>query len=84
MVSEKETHCVCAAAIVLQQATAIEASNAGALPLLHNKKHDGAGWDQRESVRPAFDMQELRVLLHISMLVRSPGRFLISLRQRSY
>ena len=35
------------------------------------KSTDGAGWDQRESVRPAFDIQVLRVLLYISMLVRS-------------
>ena len=42
MLSEKETHWVCAATIVqgvLQQATAIRASNAGVLPLLHNKEH---------------------------------------------
>jgi hypothetical protein len=37
MVSEKEAHCACAAAIVLQQVTAIKASYAGALPLLHKR-----------------------------------------------
>ena len=72
MVSVKETHCVCATAIVLgalQQTTAIRPRNAGALPLLHNKKHDELSRDLRKSVTLTFERQHLRVLLCIVVRV---------------